>query len=200
MKLKKIVSLALAGILAVSMLTACGDKGNASSTPAEEEVVVDTSIAGVLTDEVDEDLIKFSYDSNLQKNLDLAILVNGGAKDATDDQVKNSLLKILDVTDTQITDFYGYEGKGNGSKKGTQTFTVVVKDTSSKTDKELMKTVEANLQNLDSLNEKYEAANADYTYTYNSKVAMVKVEKDGIVYRFVVASIDCVTDGVLTED
>ena len=50
MKLKKIVSLALAGIMAVSMLTACGDKGS-SSSEGEGEVVA-TGYSAMLAKEL----------------------------------------------------------------------------------------------------------------------------------------------------
>ena len=56
MKLKKIVSLALAGILAVSMLTACGDKGS-SSSEGETEVVA-TGYSAMLAKELKETAAK----------------------------------------------------------------------------------------------------------------------------------------------
>lgn len=43
MKLKKIVSLALAGVMAVGMLTACGSNGNGGQKPPEED---DNTVAG----------------------------------------------------------------------------------------------------------------------------------------------------------
>ena len=48
MKLKKIVSLALAGILAVSMLTACGDNSNSNSGNGETDVTPTSTTASVL--------------------------------------------------------------------------------------------------------------------------------------------------------
>ena len=45
MKLKKIVSLALAGILAVSMLTACGEGSSSSSTPTPNEPTTSSPVS-----------------------------------------------------------------------------------------------------------------------------------------------------------
>ncbi|OUQ37931.1 hypothetical protein [Faecalibacterium sp. An122] len=74
MKLKKIVSLALAGILAVSMLTACDSKsnnGNSGDVPPESNAMA--GIAATLTEKVDLDKIKFSASNELDNALISAI-------------------------------------------------------------------------------------------------------------------------------
>ena len=48
MKLKKIASLALAGIMAVSMLTACGEGGSSSSEPTNPVVPAASNVAGYM--------------------------------------------------------------------------------------------------------------------------------------------------------
>ena len=67
MKLKKIASLMLAGIMAVSMLAACGDKA-ASSTPAEPETPVDNSFAAAVNGELNDKqkaIVTFESDAAL---------------------------------------------------------------------------------------------------------------------------------------
>ena len=65
MKLKKIASLALAGIMAVSMLAGCKD-GSSSSTPTEPDVnPVDSSLANYVNNELDAkytNILKLSAD------------------------------------------------------------------------------------------------------------------------------------------
>ena len=73
MKLKKIASLMLAGIMAVSMLAACGDKA-ASSTPTQPEEPVDTSFATAVNAELStaaKNTLSFGSDSKLASVLDV---------------------------------------------------------------------------------------------------------------------------------
>ena len=72
MKLKKIASLMLAGVMAISMLTACGDKGSSSS---EGTVVtpVDNSFAAAVNAELTDkqkELITFGSSDELASALD----------------------------------------------------------------------------------------------------------------------------------
>ena len=71
MKLKKIASLMLAGVMVVSMLTACGDKGSSSS---EGTVVtpVDNSFAAAVNEEMStatKNVLTFSSDATLASTL-----------------------------------------------------------------------------------------------------------------------------------
>ena len=72
MKLKKIASLALAGVMAVSMLTACGEGGSSSSEPTNPVVPSTTGIAtymnNLMTD-AQADKISFEDDQTLRANL-----------------------------------------------------------------------------------------------------------------------------------
>ena len=73
MKLKKIASLMLAGIMAVSMLAACGDKA-ASSTPTQPEEPVDTSFATAVNAELSpaaKNTLSFGSDNKLASVLDV---------------------------------------------------------------------------------------------------------------------------------
>ncbi len=60
MKLKKIASLMLAGIMAVSMLAGCKDDGG-SSTPNEPTEPVASGLSAMLADEMDKDLVEKDY-------------------------------------------------------------------------------------------------------------------------------------------
>ena len=72
MKLKKIASLALAGIMAVSMLTACGEGGKKEEDPSSSEVTTVSGAAAALNNALSQnkDVVKFEDDSNLDKNLE----------------------------------------------------------------------------------------------------------------------------------
>ena len=78
MKLKKIASLALAGIMAVSMLTACGEGGKKEEDPSSSEVTTVSGAAAALNNALSQnkDVVKFEDDSNLDKNLEAYFKLN----------------------------------------------------------------------------------------------------------------------------
>ena len=78
MKLKKIASLALAGIMAVSMLTACGEGGKKEEDPSSSEVTTVSGAAAALNNALSQnkDVVKFEDDSNLDKNLEAHFKLN----------------------------------------------------------------------------------------------------------------------------
>ena len=83
MKLKKIVSLALAGILAVSMLTACGDtdkkdpaSSNETSTATGYSAMLGKKAAETLEKNDHDDVFTFADDADAQKALKKAVLDN----------------------------------------------------------------------------------------------------------------------------
>ena len=72
MKLKKIASLALAGVMAFSMLTACGNTINEPEQPTQPEQPVDTSFAAAVNDEMSGAhmaVLTFESDATLQSTL-----------------------------------------------------------------------------------------------------------------------------------
>ena len=80
MKLKKIASLMLAGVMAVSMLAGCSNEGGASSEDQNNEATGVNAAAVIAA--LDEDTTKnvtFSASSDLQKTLEDAIKVANGA-------------------------------------------------------------------------------------------------------------------------
>ena len=91
MKLKKIVSLALAGILAVSMLAGCGDNGDSNSTvtPPVEDPTPASAIADALNDQLfskQAALLSFQSDSKL------ASFLNRIAEDDEDFEIRDTLI------------------------------------------------------------------------------------------------------------
>ena len=93
MKLKKIASLMLAGVMAVSMLAGCSDKGGASSENQNDEAtgVNAAAVIAALSEDTTKN-VAFSASSDLQKTLDDAIKVNNGAVK----EVKINDLKKID--------------------------------------------------------------------------------------------------------
>ena len=92
MKLKKIASLMLAGIMAVSMLAGC--KGASSSTPTNPDEPVAPGMVGKVIAALDENVTKkvnFSADSELQTVLDAYVANLAGTATAVD---VDGLLKL----------------------------------------------------------------------------------------------------------
>ena len=90
MKLKKIASLMLAGIMAVSMLAGCGDKA-ASSTPTQPEEPVDTSFATAVNAKLStaaKNTLSFGSDNKLASVLD--IVADKISSGALIDSIKNN--------------------------------------------------------------------------------------------------------------
>ena len=140
MKLKKIASLALAGVMAVSMLAGCSDKGGASSEGQNDEPTGVNAAAVIAA--LDEDTTKnvtFSASSDLQKTLEDAIKVANGAEETVD---VNALKKIdSDLNGTKLP-IAANDGDMESSELKKQNFTFV-------------KTVGENGKNADDYTEKY---------------------------------------------
>ena len=113
MKLKKIASLMLAGVMAVSMLAGCSGKTEGDEKPGDDVVVVpETGIVAEVNNGQDEDneaKIDFTSNTSLDVALTSAVKAfgeNSNAKDLTN-RVANLL--SMDAWSTTITD-EGYHG------------------------------------------------------------------------------------------
>ena len=111
MKLKKIASLMLAGVMAVSMLAGCSGKGNDSNNNGNN-TTVDTSVLGVdgivsLLDEDTTKSVKFSADNSLQNALNKVVSEIGTQIVSTDmnSQKSNIVERIVEVA--EIENFQG---------------------------------------------------------------------------------------------
>ena len=119
MKLKKIASLMLAGVMAVSMLAGCSGKGTTDPENPDNPVVVpETGIVAAVNDgqNADNDVkITFTSDSNLDALLNSAVQAYG--EEPTDGELWQ---RILDLTGIKggITLISGDEHTYNGMENG----------------------------------------------------------------------------------
>ena len=113
MKLKKIASLALAGIMAVSMLAGC----NAASSSSSENTAPATGLVGKVIENLSEDVTKkvtFTAGSDLQTTLNKMVAYYGSDKSALstnftdvnlvkfDDDLEEAELPAVDATATVV--------------------------------------------------------------------------------------------------
>ena len=201
MKLKKLLALALAGVMAVSMLAGC--KGGNKPEDPTEEPTGDTSIATALNekqaDDENEVQIAFVYDASLETAVKAVLDVNGNDKDQAD-AIKAYLEKILDVENTNINAFNGALKKLSGNQSGTQTKVYVARVSNKNAEGVANDTYDKIKGSLDDL--KLEGANStgslEYAFSYDGKAATVTVE--GSSYgtdTYVVLIISCTTTTTL---
>ena len=201
MKLKKIASLMLAGIMAVSMLAGCKsdtttDDGNTDVKP------VDSSFAAKINDELDDNqkaIVTFKADSTLESALNKAAgmidvaelkvnaagwLANGNVLKSFTEMVDadgNSFTTVFEDNDEDQTGAAILVVPGNLTEKGMTEAVVDVLDDQIKTGV---------------LPNGYNGAKY-YKYTYEGKIAVVKVDSnDGKVSAYVVG---IVIDQTATE-
>ena len=202
MKLKKIASLMLAGIMAVSMLAGCKsgtttDDGNTDVKP------VDSSFAAKINDELDDDqkaIVTFKADSTLESALNKAAgMIDVTALKVTntgwlvDGNVLKSFTEMVDADGNAFDTVFEKNDKdqtgaailvvpGNLTEKG---MTEAVVD---ELDKQIKNSVLPN---------GYDAGAKFYKYTYEGKIAVAKVDSNnGKVSAYVVG---IVIDQTATE-
>jgi len=91
MKLKKIASLMLAGVMAVSMLAACGD--NSSTTTPVVPPVDDNTAASAISDALNDQLFSKQADLlSFESNSKLASLLDRIAEDDEDFEIRDTLV------------------------------------------------------------------------------------------------------------
>ena len=115
MKLKKIASLMLAGVMAVSMLTACGSNGNTGNgnngnenpdpTPATTSVVDAVNKGQSAANAVK---IDFTVNSKLDNTLAKAVSVYGN--DATNDEVADAIVRMTGLESVSADPDYMTDG------------------------------------------------------------------------------------------
>ena len=196
MKLKKIASLALAGIMAVSMLAGCKGTGSSSS---DSTVVtpVDNSIAAYINSELtakEKAVITFTYDSEVEA---AAQKVAGALKASsvnTDTWINNEVMtSFREAMGTKI-------GIGNKfvdvapDKDATAASLLVVNGTYTEA---AMKDVVVDKVN-DYINSTYmPAKNSNYKYDYAGKIGVAKITStDGTYSAYVIG---VVVDRTVTE-
>ena len=113
MKLKKIASLMMAGVMAVSMLAGCSN--GTKPDDGEKDPVVDSSLTGKVIAALDEDttkIVEFTADSNLESVLKKAV------QNAGYNGLKKIDADVLNAIDSDISakDALANVGTGGGSE------------------------------------------------------------------------------------
>ena len=187
MKLKKIASLMLAGIMAVSMLAACGEgKGNSSSSSSSSEVPVGGA-AAIVNAELDKnkDKIEFVNDSYVENILasyyekNVPARLNNYDNAVTVNQTVNETTGVATVVNTQTgsvgTEFAEVLASNNTTKQS-EVEVYILSGTKLNKDGAL-KLVG---QYIDTLNLPDEGATGtNKIYSYSGSVAIVKAETKG---------------------
>ena len=201
MKLKKIVSLALAGILAVSMLAGCGnnsDSNNNNVVPTPSTSIVDAVNNG--QDASNKVKVTFTSDADLQDALETAIAMKG--IDVEDKHIKNLIPEDF-VATNKIWTADSYPGKNSLDIDGEkQTVLVLYTIDDVNTEKAALNKaaydINEDLSNLvakskdEDGNDKIASGNKYYVFDYEGSVAMVSVELSNGTTQYFVA-------GVLTQ-
>ena len=181
MKLKKLLALALAGVMAVSMLAGC-KKGDSNKNDSTDEPV-DTTIAAAMNEEqADNDVkVNFVYDSTVESAMAKYLDVNVANGDQSNG-IAAYLVRVLDVDNVNsLNDLAGAKDDYDGEGKLTDTQTrVMVFDVTNRTNDGIID--ELSRENvfaaLENLNAEGENDNFKYAFTYEGKVATVSVEND----------------------
>ena len=202
MKLKKIASLMLAGVMAVSMLAGCSN-GTKPENPTDEPTGSNDSIATYLNDAQkynDGVKIDFTYDASMEKVM--TQILND------DRDVETYLPKLMDVENVAYNKLMGNTVTNYLSlKAGTQTNLFITSDDSKEgmTDEALMKSIlSTDYVNFNTLKDEYLAEDTktgkiDYGFDYTGKVAMVKNTEDGETTRYIAIMITCTTSATVAE-
>ena len=194
MKLKKIASLALAGVMAVSMLAGCSGKGNNSGNNNNNGVVTATgvnadTVIAALKDATTE-AVKVTASSELQNELETVVKYLGDASFAIgheeDDFSRNAMTYFTGV---DYVDNFDFEDEDNYKKAQTVIFAHAtsnmenmgndVDDTISKL--AIARSIDAAINELEmkenSLADGDEVKDGEdyYTFNYTAELAVVKV-------------------------
>ena len=192
MKLKKIASLALAGVMAVSMLAGCSGKGNNSGNNNGNGVVTATgvnadTVIAALTDATTE-AVKVTASSELQNELETVVKYLGDSSfsigDMNDDFSKPAMAYFTGV---EYVNGFDFINEDNYKKAQTVIFTHAtsnivgndVDDTMSKL--AIARDIDVAIDNLqmkeNSLNEGETVEDGDdyYTFNYTAELAVVKI-------------------------
>ncbi|OUN66645.1 hypothetical protein B5G12_14190 [Faecalibacterium sp. An58] len=188
MKLKKIASLALAGIMAVSMLAGCKD-GSSSSTPTEPDVnPVDSSLANYVNSELDAkytNILKLSADSTLDSALSkAAAMIDENELKATSTNwitqgsaIQNSFIEMVKADTCDFNDF-------KDTTKDTVVADLIIVPGNFTEDgmKDQVVTMMKGIINTNNMPTDGTSGGKTYNYTYNGNIAVVKVESNSGEY------------------
>ena len=191
MKLKKIASLMLAGVMAVSMLAGCSN--GTKPDDDKKDPVVDSSLAGQVIAALDEDTTKnitFSTNTSLQTALE-KVAQNKGTNISN---IQLSDLKAIDpdLVDDEVLNVVAADNAINAASKDaskndskSDTISVIVKNLSGNYSEEyiaqqIANTIDNQVKDLkiadttESITYTYEDNDFHYDFDYTGEVAVVK--------------------------
>ena len=184
MKLKKIASLMLAGIMAVSMLAGC--KGG-TEKPENPEEVVDTSIARYFNEAQEDNDVKadFTYDTDIENMMKKAISMYGTDADIRDGEIEAYLKEKIDGIDYYVADIANLWANTAAQSKEVYGYLVVMDSTVNTDDATLAKEIAENF-GFENLPENQKKGGFEYNYDHDGKVAMVKsTDSLGFVHTYI---------------
>ena len=196
MKLKKIASLALAGIMAVSMLAGCNGNGG-TTTPVTDDVTGQSSIVSIVNSGIVGNAagISFKYDSSLANTLEMLVRKSGA--DANADDLRDDLMDELDYDKVTGPSDGGnfHQNDLNYAAERTVDAVKVFKMSGKSMDATYAAyQMASNIAKVVNELEKSTALNSavcNFTYE-NANVCMVEVEVDGNNYYFVAVTLTSV--------
>ena len=182
MKLKKIASLVLAGVMAVSMLAGCSNDDGSSSNPTNPTEPVDNSFAASVNAELSDkykEILTFGSDSAL------ANVVNKIAA-STEFNLNAPVTRMWDLNNAAVGATFRelmdvdnwFNGNVFQSSTEDQTIATLLVVDGSLTEKGLAKVVAAELEKYDDgshLPLAYNATSKRYDYDYSGNMAVTKV-------------------------
>ena len=183
MKLKKIASLALAGIMAVSMLAGCSNNGSSSSSEPTTPPV-DSSLATAVNDKMSDaqkNIITFGTDADLNSNLesyaytiDLSHADSNGWFLSSSAEAK-TLATLVDA-ETGV-DAITSSKWANATKEGTYKALNLMVVTGNYTDKGLAEQVYNKINTyINKTNYPNQSNSGNYRYTYEGDIAVVTID------------------------
>ena len=195
MKLKKIASLALAGVMAVSMLAGCSGKGNNSGNNNGDDVVTATgvnadTVIAALKDATTE-AVKVTASSELQNELETIVKFLGDASfsigHSNDAEFNEHVMDVVTgFTGVDYVDAFDFDDENNYKKAQTVIYTAAMNtvvgsdmdDTVSKL--AIARSIDAAIAGLEmkenNLNGAAVADGTDYyTFNYTAELAVVEV-------------------------
>lgn len=195
MKLNKVLALALSGVMAVSMLAGCSGNGsnNGGSSSGDDQGNTNAVVEAVMNAQDGNDVVvDFSYSTDLQNSLELAI--NAAGQDAAESVVTSKLLTVLNI------DGNGWFSNLNGYAKSvdtldTETAVKVYKVEGNVLESAAVKSAASDINtSLKQLIAEQTDSNIVYTYTYSGEAAMVTVDNiNGDVVYYIAYTVDCAT-------
>ena len=191
MKLKKIASLMLAGIMAVSMLAGCkSGNGTDDKTPETENVTSGSQIIDMVNDAIAPNKAGIKFATNAELSTALKVAVEKLGVSETDANVQADVVKTLDVTNNT----FSVAGLNGSPSDGAKRESVIVYKVSGKNETSLSAAYSIVSKIADVVNglDDEVGSGADvlkFTYS-NAYISMLETTVDGTNYYFVAVTLN----------